>query len=412
MQKRILYWDGTDGGNMIDVLKDVGAPRNSKHYANIQRATKCEIRNTKEYTDPGVYYVKVYHGIGVWATDHWKNPVLLQELPEHVITGMQQDKITLVIDSTTEGHSYKEYLNRFKIDVFKRIHEDCEKRNIPIHKIEIIYGDYFLNEGYTRWCESNNIGDKRLTIKWGIAWHNNTIWNKPTELAIEQAIRNVDSKDFLSLNRMYRPHRVLHFYELIDKNLLDKGIVSGGFIQGTGVLPGAFSPDIKKLFPNIPDDYPDKIEKHFPIELDECSKSRQLAEMLATHREYMQNSLLSFVTETQFYYDAWFPTEKIFKTFSFGHPFILLGSRGLVRCLKNLGFKVDLCGIDHTYDLIADPEKRAEMAHRELVKWCKLGREEKIIRIEKSMDDMRYNFELSHSLQLYEDTVLKRIFLP
>ena len=189
-------------------------------------------------------------------------------------------------------------------------------------------------------------------------------------------------------------------------------IVSGTFIQGIGILTSPFDNNIKKFFPNLPDNYSDKIEKHFPIELDECSKTREVPEMLATHREYMQNSLLSFVTETQFYYDAWFPTEKIFKTFSFGHPFILLGCRGLVRCLKNLGFRVDLCGIDHTYDSVADPEKRAEMAHKELVKWCKLSREEKIIRIEKSMDDMRYNFELSHSLKLYEDTVLRRIFLP
>ena len=67
-----------------------------------------------------------------------------------------------------------------------------------------------------------------------------------------------------------------------------------------------------------------------------------------------KNSLISFITETKFDEEVVFPTEKIYKPIAFGHPLILLASAGTLRAIEKLGFRIDWCGIDPSYNDIVD----------------------------------------------------------
>ena len=66
-------------------------------------------------------------------------------------------------------------------------------------------------------------------------------------------------------------------------------------------------------------------------------------------------------------------TEKIFKPIWFKRPFLLVGSRGALAGLKQLGFKTFDRWIDESYDLETDNYVRIEKITEELKKLCSLS---------------------------------------
>jgi hypothetical protein len=67
---------------------------------------------------------------------------------------------------------------------------------------------------------------------------------------------------------------------------------------------------------------------------------------------------VNLVTETLFFTDAIFPTEKIFKPMLHGQIFLLAGAPGFLRQLRAFGFKTFGRYIDESYDEIDDPIER------------------------------------------------------
>lgn len=71
-------------------------------------------------------------------------------------------------------------------------------------------------------------------------------------------------------------------------------------------------------------------------------------------------SLIELVPET--FLDFFGPTEKIFKPIAAGMPFVLVGSLGSLRKLKQMGFKSFTPYIDESYDMEPVTDKRIDMA--------------------------------------------------
>jgi hypothetical protein len=67
---------------------------------------------------------------------------------------------------------------------------------------------------------------------------------------------------------------------------------------------------------------------------------------------------VNLVTETLFFTNAIFPTEKIFKPMLHGQVFLLAGAPGFLKQLREYGFKTFSPYIDETYDDIDDPVER------------------------------------------------------
>jgi hypothetical protein len=118
---------------------------------------------------------------------------------------------------------------------------------------------------------------------------------------------------------------------------------------------------------------------------------------------------MSVITETKFDEDVVFLTEKVFKPLALGHPLILIASAGTLSALKELGFRIDWCGIDPSYNDIVDHKKRLEKTHEVLIDWIKLPREEKIKRIQSSMSTIQHNFDLMRSRDFYSESLIKMI---
>jgi hypothetical protein len=82
-----------------------------------------------------------------------------------------------------------------------------------------------------------------------------------------------------------------------------------------------------------------------------------------------------------------------------------LASPGTLRSLEDLGFKIDWCGIDPSYNDIKDDKQRFIKTHEILKWWISLPREEKIEKIHQSMDTIQYNFDLVRSKNFYHEAL-------
>jgi hypothetical protein len=75
-------------------------------------------------------------------------------------------------------------------------------------------------------------------------------------------------------------------------------------------------------------------------------------------RSYYQQSLVSIVTETNFYDREVSLTEKSFKPTKEKHPFIIAGVRGVLKGMHDLGFRTFSEFWDESYDDIVDDGTR------------------------------------------------------
>jgi hypothetical protein len=75
------------------------------------------------------------------------------------------------------------------------------------------------------------------------------------------------------------------------------------------------------------------------------------------------DTYFSLVTETVFEYPYSFRTEKTAKVLAIGHPFIIAGSVGFYRDLRNLGFRTFDSVIDESFDMIEHHQTRMDRIH-------------------------------------------------
>lgn len=90
-----------------------------------------------------------------------------------------------------------------------------------------------------------------------------------------------------------------------------------------------------------------------------------------SEKRFYLDSFCSVVTET--YIDEnWDPffTEKIFKPFAYGHPFMVHSSAGALRLLRQLGFETFPEIFDESYDGIESPQQRFDHILREIQRIC------------------------------------------
>lgn len=73
---------------------------------------------------------------------------------------------------------------------------------------------------------------------------------------------------------------------------------------------------------------------------------------------WLSNAFINIVAETVFNYPYPYLTEKTFKCFWHGSPFVIAGASNSLSYLKSIGFKTFANWFDESYDSIQDPEQR------------------------------------------------------
>jgi hypothetical protein len=361
--------------------------------------------------EPGLYFVEV-NGDPIWwngcCPPHGPRHII-HELPKKIIELIQSKKIKLIISADREGGPMIEYGE----DCFLAMHQVMIEHNLPINSVLILQGNIKISQQYTDWLEVTN-NQRLFEVKHSNHFDKIFILNNnlPTRPIIYESLQTINAKDFNSLNRTFKIHRSAHLYSLTTRDILHKGLVSFNEMQYDNVDPLTLIGIIhngtdKWVKPQLIRDYDAVLKKNFPLYVDGNWEVANAANSF--NIDIFKNSLISFVTETKFRDDVIFLTEKVFKCLAVGHPMIVLGPCGTLRALEDLGYRINICGLNPEYNDIEDHTRRFHATHNALHTWINFSLEQKKQNIQDSLCDIEHNFILAASRNLYHEGLIEVI---
>lgn len=251
--------------------------------------------------------------------------------------------------------------------------------NVPKEKIIIIHNDIHLKEmiepifgEYTpkliHYCWSLNSKSeeyhKKQTRPGYYFWQNQSL-QKNYDFQNDSECVNFKNKThkFLNFNRRLRKHRleILDFFR--KENMLEDVLVSydAKLIQSDSkdFFIRKYEQENWNIFYNF-------LKETSPKTVDYDDLENIWGYGFESKRIY-NNSLISILSETNFYEETGYLSEKIWKPIAHGHPFILIGPYHSLRFLKEtFGFKTFSPFIDESYDDEKNPNIRMELIKKEI----------------------------------------------
>ena len=291
-------------------------------------------------------------------------------LDQHTIHELQINNIYLVLDNSLE------YFYESVDAIYKHI---VNKYNIPASQVVFLSGVPTMLRYTLSYCKKNNA--EHIKIMWYSLFETtgkDTIRQRNALPTLEK--KRKYTKKFLNLNRRWRLHRPLLVTMLYDRGLLDEGYVS--------LAPSDDRREWKQIWNWLSKKHyghkeitkilkrSEGVQQLPPMYLDEKDLVTNRAEHQPSIESYYQETFFSVVSETTFYENVPFLSEKIFKTIAMGHPFILVGSPNTLQYLKKLGYKTFAPHINEHYDSIEDHGDRAIAIVDEIERICKLNKTE------------------------------------
>ena len=202
-------------------------------------------------------------------------------------------------------------------------------------------------------------------------------------------------KTFLCFNRRFSDHRLLFFMLCNKKKLLTKFFMSMNSHHPESRAPfSEYARHLAQRMPQFeltPQDVQDA-SSMLPLILDTTDFSNYPMEKTpATVADFYSNSLINIVNETYFFSNIIHITEKTYKPIAYMQPFIMVGSCGSLKHIKDMGFKTFDAYWDESYDLEKDDIKRLTMI-MDLVESISNWSEEKKVQFSHDVESiLEYN---------------------
>jgi hypothetical protein len=244
-----------------------------------------------------------------------------------VFEDVKQDRARIVFIFPYEGTSGIEYFD----NDFKILNDWCVKNNLEKHQV------FYIHANQKGELHSRDMHFTYIPIDCFSCWIPE-LRNKITNFDLSD-----DQKLFLCYNRQPKIHRTLTVCELIKENLFDQGIISyyGNEFQKTEDSISSYGR--MDLIPSAK-----ILDSLTPLELDIKLKKINPAGILV--QEHYQKTFLSLVTESLIDNNSIFFSEKTWKPIALGHPFMMVGSPGMLAELRKQGFYTFGSWWDESYD--------------------------------------------------------------
>jgi len=328
----------------------------------------------------------------------------LDIIDDRIIKLIKEQNGFIIIDRIAEGHIQQKN--------YKGLHDELKRYNVPPNKIILISSDLNGNVQYDRFCTRNGIENKMYILE---AAHRleassylyniitNGIYDKSkmdnihpypnSFFSVDEMFEMKNSlreKYFLSYNRIIREYRLALVAMIYELGLQDKGIISLG------------APKINKEYggtwPNIISDFIEdkkqnemvsgalkKIKSLCPIVADQDILPETVFSSDGEHisigdwtnfSHQYKRVYFNVVTESCYYDECIYFSEKIFKPIGQLTPFILMSTPYSLAKLREIGFKTFDGWIDESYDNEEDNDKRFFMIIEVIKNLCGTSREE------------------------------------
>ena len=330
----------------------------------------------------------------------------LYYLDEKIINLIRHHNGYILINYIHEGHV--QHHN------YKELHNELRKYQIPANKVFFISSNLNGKKQYNNFCnkmssltkQKLNIIEVNHMLESSVDIYKQVInksYNRQIDklLPYKQSFVTQDDlefmkdtlreKYFLSYNRVIREYRLALISMIYDMNLNKKGIISLGAEKVDkefgGVWPHKISEFIRNPKQNkIVSDALMKIKPLYPIDADgdvdanwiykDGEKMSGVVGQWTNFSKQYKRVYFNIVTESSYYEDCIYMSEKTFKPISNLVPFIIVSNPFFLKKLKQLGYKTFHPWIDESYDEETDNDKRFFMILDEIKKLCEMTKKE------------------------------------
>jgi hypothetical protein len=301
-----------------------------------------------------------------------------KNIPTEIKKSINSGDGKLVINYSHEG-----WVNDW---LLKNLYLGIKNTGISTKNAVLILNDYNLENKINKFIENNNIDvDNFPTIinyNFYVAFSSFYFFNKyrNTDIDVNKYFENKTQK-FLFLNRRMETHKAKILGELYN-NIKNDSIISFDkkIISADVLFENENNLELKTKFDSIPEKSIADIEN-----LEEINGYKHENSFL------YEKTLFSIVTETNFYNENDFISEKIFKPLWHLQPFIVAGRPYMLKYLKNLGFKTFDWLIDESYDNVEDNNERMKLIINEVNNLNKIPINELHTKIYNNIDILLHN---------------------
>jgi len=296
-----------------------------------------------------------------------------------------------------------------------------EMKKYGVKSAIVVVNDYLAADRYSKWCEfmgedklfniivfSHSLFEKSQEVYCILNGIHNGLFtlgenykeHKNSAISIEQFKSTKDVKrksNLLCLNRRMRPHRIATLCVMNKHNLIENNEVSFQFTIDKDTpyyVERIFDENKQKYYEDDFHKIKDMKYRYvdYPITMDGKDGINH-GYGFENAKPYL-DTYFSVVTETEFANPTGYVSEKLWKPISFFQPFILVGSPGSLKFIKEFGFKTFDGFIDESYDDMKHHKKRFEVIEKEIIRLGKMSKDE-IHDWYWSMEDILvYNFNL------------------
>ena len=337
--------------------------------------------NSTDWVYPIEPWGHLMYSLNIEAIDDYAN--FFESIPIEVIEQINNGNGKLLINYSHEG-----WVSAWSL---KGFYLGAKNAGILFKNIILVLNDYNLEEKLTKFKEKYNIEDypKVINYSFYLTASSNHFYQNYKNINLQtKHTMAIKPYKFVCLNRRLDLHRVVLLSEILNE-IKDESLISFDKTLITNEVPNLFiqKPDIEIKFNNLPDKV---IADREDIENTNGYQHE--------NEDLFLQSYISIVTETSFYIDNDFISEKIWKPLYQFHPFIVVGRPHLLKYLREIGFKTFDWLIDETYDTIEDNDLRMSMIIAEIKKINKLSSYEIHTLIHKNFDILEYNHNLLNKM--------------
>ena len=356
-----FYFDNQNEVNLhtFQDIKEIRPLQQLKDYYNTGDA---EFVHSTEYSEIGIYLIEVSKFTHQWTGNNiWNHSFsTLENIPQHVLASVKNNKIRIVILSIVEG----DHFVKDRWDAFSALTNSVKALGIPPSGLLIVTGNVKSNLEYQRWCVTH--GEEQL-IEFIGGTEGIDTYRTADSISAKHANSFKNHYLYSSLNRAHRQSRTEHLYMLAKENILNVGLVSGGVHFDQNIHFPKFL-KVNML------EWVSLLNAHYPRSVDIDPATLKINNQANNvNFDIYKQALLSVVTETYFEEPGLYFSEKTFKPILAGSPQLILGQPAALDYLKNK-FNINLYfnGIDTSFDNIDDPADRFVQFHNALLNWIKL----------------------------------------
>jgi len=221
---------------------------------------------------------------------------------------------------------------------------------------------------------------------------------------IEEYIGN-SNKPFTYLLMNNRPTnpRFLTYKELEFNNLLEYGLIS--INQKDNVRNYDEWPIEDEPLRTFVEDNPNIDIRKLP---EDKAWDEPLNAGIYMHQNWINNTYFSIINETRVNPISAQITEKVYKLFYYGHPFIVYGATGMLKQIRNLGFKTFPELFDESYDEMPDGLNKVKFIIDQVKQYCSPKGKQRLIDLLPTIrETLRHN--RAHFLAQDQNDIWARI---